>query len=157
MKFVLSDAVAEDAAAAFAEHRRRIAERLPNAEIRHTGGTSIPGILTAGDVDIHVRVAAEAFARARDVLCQLYEPLYVEVWHSEGAFFVAPGTQPPVEIALTAIGSVDDLHHGEAWKRIASDPELIELYNALKRAHEGGSADEYQAAKRDFFRENFAL
>ncbi len=157
MKFVLSDAVAEDAAAAFAAHRRRIAERLPEAQIRHTGGTSVAGLLTTGDVDLHVRVAAEALAHAREVLCELYEPAYVDVWHSEGAFFVAPGAQPPVEIALTAIGSLDDLHHGEAWERIAADPDLIQRYNALKRAYEGRSADEYHAAKREFFYSNFFL
>lgn len=40
---------------------------------------------------------------------------------------------------------------------IAVDPELIERYNALKLACEGGSADQYNAAKRDFFYENFRL
>jgi len=42
-------------------------------------------------------------------------------------------------------------------RRIAADPGLIERYNALKRAYEGGSYDEYQAAKRDFFYANFRL
>ncbi|CAN5790759.1 hypothetical protein BH20ACT14_BH20ACT14_06530 [soil metagenome] len=42
-------------------------------------------------------------------------------------------------------------------RRIAADPGLIEHYNALKRAYEGGSYDEYQAAKRDFFYANFRL
>jgi len=117
----------------------------------------VPGLLTTGDVDLQVRTDRQSFERVRDVLCELYEPLHRDVWHSEGAFFVAAGTQPAVEVALTAIGSLDDLHHGEAWQRIAEDPKLIERYNELKRAHEGGSVDEYQAAKRDFFRENFRL
>jgi hypothetical protein len=90
-------------------------------------------------------------------LCELYEPHCREVWHSEGAFFVAGATQPPVEIALTAIGSLDDLHHGEAWDRIAADPELIERYNDMKRASAGSSTAEYNAAKRAFFYENFQL
>jgi hypothetical protein len=34
---------------------------------------------------------------------------------------------------------------------------LVERYNALKRAHEGASVADYQAAKRAFFRENFRL
>jgi GrpB-like predicted nucleotidyltransferase (UPF0157 family) len=157
LTFDWSDLVAEDAASAFLEHERRIRERLPDVEVRHTGGTSVPGLLTTGDVDLQVRTDRESFVAARDALCELYEPLYPEVWHSEGAFFVAPGSQPPVEVALTAIGSLDDLHHGEAWQRIAGDPDLIERYNELKRAHEGGSVDEYQAAKRDFFRANFRL
>lgn len=155
LTFVLSDLVAEEAATAFAEHERRIRERLPDVQIRHTGGTSIPGVLTTGDVDLQVRTERHLFDAARDALCELYEPHVPEAWHSEGAFFVAPGSQPTVEVALTAIGSLDDFHHGEAWDRIAADPDLIERYNGLKRTHEGGRVDEYLAAKRAFFYDNF--
>jgi GrpB-like predicted nucleotidyltransferase (UPF0157 family) len=124
-------------------------------EVRHTGGTSVPGVLTTGDVDLQVRVDRQSFGRARDVLCDLYQPLHRDAWHAEGAFFVAPRSEPPVEIALTAIGSLDDLHHGEAWDRIAADPELIERYNEMKRTSAGSSEAEYNAAKRAFFYENF--
>lgn len=157
LTFVLSDLVAEQAAAAFAEHERRICERLPDVEIRPTGGTSIPGVLTTGDVDLQVRTEEESFEMVREVLRELYEPHHADVWHSEGAFFTAPGSQPQVEVALTAIGGLDDLHHGEAWQQIAADPDLLEHYNALKRGHEGGSVADYQAAKRDFFYQNFRL
>ena len=153
----MSDVFADEAAAAFAEHKLRIQERLPEVEIHHTGGTSIPGVLTTGDVDLQVRVEPRSFDSARDVLCELYEPFHVDVWHSEGAFFTAPGSQPQVEVALTAIGCLDDVHHGEAWHRIAADRDLVERYNALKREHEGGSIDEYLAAKRAFFYDNFGL
>jgi len=37
LAFVLSDTVAEEAAAAFTEQRARIRERLPYIEVRHTG------------------------------------------------------------------------------------------------------------------------
>jgi GrpB-like predicted nucleotidyltransferase (UPF0157 family) len=157
LTFVLSDTVAEEAAAAFAEHERRIRERLPYVEVRHTGGTSVPGVLTSGDVDLHVRAEKQTFVSARDVLCELYEPLYPDAWHDESAYFFAAGSKPPVEVALTAIGTLDDLHQGQVRQRIAADPELIKRYNALKRAHEGGSQDDYNAAKRDFFCDNFRL
>ncbi|MEX2211661.1 MAG: GrpB family protein [Gaiellaceae bacterium] len=155
--FATSESFAEEAAAAFAQHETRIRERLGSVEIRHRGGTSVPGVLTAGDVDIHVRVEAESFGAARDVLSELYEPMHVHVWHSEGAFFAAPGSQPRVEVALTVVGTIDDLHHGEAWDRIAADPALIDRYNALKREHEGAAPGDYDLAKRAFFYENFRL
>ena len=141
----------------FREHECRIRERLPDVEIRHRGGTSVPGVLTSGDVDLHVRTDRASFEAARDVLSELYKPHYPHAWHAEGAFFVAAGSAPRVEVALTVKGTLDDLHHGAAWDRLAADRELIESYNAMKRAHEGGSTDEYEAAKRDFFRENFRL
>jgi GrpB-like predicted nucleotidyltransferase (UPF0157 family) len=157
LEFRMSEEFSNDARAAFAEHARRIRERLPDAEVRHTGGTSIPGVLTSGDVDLQVRVAPEMFGSACEVLCELYEPFHLDAWHAEGAFFTSPGSEPKVEVALTAIGCLDDLHHGEAWKRIAADPELIERYNAMKLEQQSGSVDGYNAAKRAFFYDNFTL
>jgi GrpB-like predicted nucleotidyltransferase (UPF0157 family) len=157
LHFVLSDLVAEEAAAAFVEHERRVRERLPNVEVRHTGGTSVPGVLTSGDVDLQVRTERRCFAADRDVLCELYDPFYREAWQADSAYFTARGAIPPVELALTVIGTLDDLHHGAAWHHIAADPRLIEEYNALKRAYEGGSPDDYNAAKRHFFHSNFRL
>jgi len=157
LHFFLSDLVADDAAAVFAEHERRIRARLPAVQIRHTGGTSVRGVLTSGDVDLQVRAERESFETACQVLYELYEPHHPQAWHAEGAFFKAETAVPRVEVALTAIGSLDDLHHGEAWDRIAADPNLAAGYNAMKRQHEGGSPDAYNAAKRDFFYGNFRL
>jgi GrpB-like predicted nucleotidyltransferase (UPF0157 family) len=157
LTFVPSELLMQAAAAVFAEHQRRIGSRLPDVEIRHTGGTSIPGVLTSGDVDLQVRTDRVSFPAAREALSELYEPHVPQAWHREGAFFTSPGSRPPVELALTVIGTLDDLHHGDAWRLIAADPTLIERYNALKRAHEGGRVEAYQAAKRAFFYENFRL
>lgn len=157
LTFFPSELVANEAAVAFAEHERRIRERFSSVEIRHTGGTSVPGVLTSGDVDLQVRTDSQSFEGARDILCELYEPHHPDAWHSEGAFFFAPSSEPRVEVALTTIGSLDDLHHGDAWRQIAADAALIARYNALKRAHEAGSVEDYQAAKRAFFHENFRL
>jgi GrpB-like predicted nucleotidyltransferase (UPF0157 family) len=157
LHFFLSDLVADDAAAAFTEHERRIRARLPDVEVRHTGGTSLRGVLTTGDVDLQVRTNGESFESAREALRELYEPHHPDAWHSEGAFFKAADAVPRVEVALTAGGTLDDLHHGEAWDRIAADPDLIADYNEMKRRHEGGSQDAYNAAKRDFFYRNFRL
>jgi len=151
LHFVWSQSIAERAAAAFAEHESRIRARLPGAKIRHTGGSAIPGVLTSGDVDLHVSVGRESFLGARDLLSELYEPLYRQAWPEDAAYFSAPGADPAVEVALTVTGTLDDWHHGGVWERIAADPMLIDEYNALKRVHEGGSEAAYNAAKRAFF------
>lgn len=156
MRFFPSERFASQAAAAYAEHFRRIRARLPEADVQHVGGTSVPGVLTTGDVDLHVRVEPDAFAAARDVLSELYEPLHPERW-SRSAYFFDPRSEPRVEVALTEIGNIDDLHHGHAWRRIAEDPDLVERYNRLKLDYEGRSAKEYDIAKRDFFYRNFRL
>lgn len=156
LTFVLSDTLADEASSAFALHRDRVLEHLPDAEVFHVGGTSLPGLLTTGDVDIVVRVEAETFDRARDVMSELYPDLHPDSWTSEAAFFRVLDEELHVEFALTASGSLVDFHHAEAWRLMASDPALIAEYNAIKRAHEGGSIDAYLSAKRSFFRENFA-
>ena len=156
VRFFPSEHFAGRASAASAEHSRRIRERLPGADVRHVGGTSVAGLLTTGDVDLHVRVEPDAFAAACDVLCELYEPLYRDRWR-ESAYFFDPRSEPRVEVALTEIGNIDDLHHGEAWRRIANDPDLIEQYNALKRRYDGRPVEEYDVAKREFFYRNFRL
>ena len=153
--FVWSQSIAEQAAAAFLQHERRIHARLPDAQIRHTGGSSVLGVLTSGDIDLQVRIDRGSFTAARDTLHELYEPLYPDGWHDDAAYFAAPDVDPPVEVALTVIGTLDDLHHGAVWDQIAADRRLIDEYNALKRAHEGGSEAAYAAAKRDFFYKNF--
>jgi len=151
LAFVPSDSVAETTAAVFAAQARRIEERLPHVEVRHHGGTAVPGLLTSGDVDLHVRASEKWFGSARDVLSELYEPMFRDKWDGEVAYFFAPGSQPPVELVLTHVGSLDDRFHKDAWERILADPGLVERYNALKRDHEGGVLDDYKAAKRDFF------
>jgi GrpB-like predicted nucleotidyltransferase (UPF0157 family) len=153
LTFVPSDSVLEENAAIFEAHARRIRERLPQVEVRQHGGSAAPGLVTAGDVDVHVRVDIESFTPARDALCELYEPTLREKWNEQVAYYIAPGARPPVEIVLTLIGSSDDLHHGAAWERILSDPALVERYNALKREHEGGRLDDLKSAKRAFFYE----
>ena len=155
LHFVWSQSIAERAAATFREHERSLRERLPGARVRHTGGSSVPGVLTSGDVDLQVSVHEEAFSAARDVLCELYEPLYRDAWPEDAAYFTARDGDPAVEVALTVIGTLDDWHHGAVWDRIAADPRLIDEYNALKRAHEGGSEASYNAAKRAFFSTHF--
>jgi hypothetical protein len=82
----------------------------------------MPGLLTSGDVDLHVRADDQWFEPARDLLCELYEPLFRDEWDSDVAYFVAPDAHPAVEIVLTLIESGDDLYHGEAWQRIAARP-----------------------------------
>jgi GrpB-like predicted nucleotidyltransferase (UPF0157 family) len=57
---------------AFEAERAKIQALLPEAEVLHTGATSVGGALTRGDLDIHVRVSPDDFSRACDVLAYAY-------------------------------------------------------------------------------------
>ena len=151
LTFVPSDSIAQQTEAVFAAHAERIREQLPNVEVRLHGGSAAPGLVTSGDVDLHVRTDVEGFGAARDTLSELYEPVLEWKWNDEVAYFVDYGDEPPVELVLTLVGSLDDRFHKAAWERILTDPGLVARYNALKHDHEGGVLDDYKAAKREFF------
>jgi GrpB-like predicted nucleotidyltransferase (UPF0157 family) len=75
-----ADDIQQAARAAYAEHRARIAEVLPNAEIEHVGATSVPGALTKGDVDLLVRVEPGLFGPFRDALIR--DPALLEEYNA---------------------------------------------------------------------------
>ena len=84
----------EVVAAAFAEHRERIARRLPAAEIEHVGSTSIPGALTKGDLDLLVRVDVVGFDPAVTALRAMYAVHQPENWTPTYASFTDPDPDP---------------------------------------------------------------
>jgi len=57
----------------FEKHKKKINEIIPTAEIHHVGSTAIPGSITKGDVDLHVRVEESDFSKAKEMLAQVYE------------------------------------------------------------------------------------
>lgn len=137
---------------AFRAERARIAAVLPEAEVRHTGGSSLPGALTLGDLDLHVRVPARRFERARERLSAAYTPYRPEMWADGFATFVVGGARPDTGIALTALGGEHDRRFVAAWERLAADPELLAEYNALKLRHEGSTdVARYLAEKSELF------
>jgi GrpB-like predicted nucleotidyltransferase (UPF0157 family) len=138
------------ARAILALERRRLRRELPRAELALTGSTSLPGMLTRGDVDLHLRVRPEDFKRAVRVLGLTDTPVHGEIWTSGFATFETSRHELPTGIAVTAIGDEHDTLFRRTWARLASDPELVDAYNAVKLRHEGADDAAYLAAKRRF-------
>lgn len=125
--------------------RARLAPLLPAHELVLTGATSVPGALTKGDVDLHLRVAPADFAATVAVLREVYAVVHPEIWQASLATF-AVDAELPAGIAVTPIGSEHDVRFHLGWERIRSNPALLAEYNALKTA--GG---DYEQRKSDFF------
>jgi GrpB-like predicted nucleotidyltransferase (UPF0157 family) len=136
---------------AFECERARLLALLPAAEVLYTGGTSIPGALTRGDLDVHVRVAPADFVSALDKLSRAYASYRRETWTDEFATFVRADAEADTGVALTAVGGEHDGRFLIAWWRLRSDPQLLAEYNALKEAHDGATEDLYRVAKCAFF------
>ena len=142
------------AAAVLERERARLASLLalvPRTELVLTGASSHPELLTAGDIDLHLRVPPGAWADAVAMLSATYAVVLPEIWQDGFATFEVTDAEPPVGIAATAIGGEHDRRFRSGWARLAADPAHRAAYNELKRAHEGGDEAAYLAAKSAFF------
>jgi GrpB-like predicted nucleotidyltransferase (UPF0157 family) len=118
-------------------------------ELLLTGGSSVPGALTRGDVDLHLRVRPVEFASVVALLRGTYVVVHPDIW---GPTLAAFGVAAALEsgMAVTPAGSEHDLRFTRTWQLLAADPALLAEYNAVKLA---GRADEstYEDRKSAFF------
>jgi alkanesulfonate monooxygenase SsuD/methylene tetrahydromethanopterin reductase-like flavin-dependent oxidoreductase (luciferase family)/GrpB-like predicted nucleotidyltransferase (UPF0157 family) len=130
------------------EERRALAEAGVHGELTLTGGSSIPDLLTKGDIDLHLRVTAAKFADAVAGLRGMsdrYQIVHPEIWTPWLAAFERV-SGPPVGIAITVVGSEHDRRFVNSWERLGADPAARREYNALKRR-----APDYETEKSAFF------
>ncbi|WP_150307588.1 GrpB family protein [Planctomonas psychrotolerans] len=102
-------------------------------ELVLVGGTSVPGALTRGDVDLHLRVDPNSFADAVERLRGLHPVVHPEIWQPTLATFEVAEALP-TGIAVTPIGSEHDVRFTRTWAILAARPDLLAEYNAVKLA-----------------------
>ena len=131
------------------ERERLRLSALTTGELVLTGGSSVRGALTGGDIDLHLRVDPAEFAESVNRLREVYEPVHLGIWTSSLATFAVPGED--VGIAVTPVGSEHDRRFADAWRRLRADPSLLEAYNRMKRDHAADVDADFVGAKADFF------
>ncbi|MDT0165005.1 hypothetical protein Q9R32_05495 [Actinotalea sp. AC32] len=142
-----SDDVLPRARAVLTAERARLAVLGVPGELRLTGGSSVPGTVTRGDVDLHLRVAAEDLAAVVATLRGVYVVVHPEIWQATLVTFEVPDTPLPTGVAVTPVGSEHDVRFTRTWARLGADPALLAEYTALK----AGDAAGYEARKSAFF------
>ncbi|UZM97908.1 GrpB family protein [Lysinibacillus sp. MHQ-1] len=85
---------------------------LPDVDIQHVGSTAIPNSITKGDLDIQVRVYANEFAKAVELLSNLYEINEESIKTDTFRAFKDDTTSPPLGVQLTVIDADFDF----LWK-----------------------------------------
>jgi GrpB protein len=143
-----SDTIAEDARLVHTAVELRLRELQIPGTLELTGAASLPGVLTKGDIDLHLRVAERAFAHVIDRLRTAYRPTNIKVWAATLAVFDIPGSRP-AGLAVTPVGSEHDRRFTTAWRSLAEDKVLLEEYNDLKRTTFGDPC--YEDRKSAFF------
>jgi GrpB-like predicted nucleotidyltransferase (UPF0157 family) len=144
-----SDDVLPLAARILELERAMLLPALPGAELLLTGSSSIPGLLTRGDVDLHLRVPAALYDAALDLLRDTCVPVNGQIWTDGFATFETHEHEVPTGIAVTAIGDEHDELFRRTWDRLRADPDLADAFNAVKQASQG-DVTQYLAAKRRF-------
>ena len=130
--------------------RDRLAVLLPQPhELLLVGGSSMAGALTKGDVDLHLRVPAWAFAPVVTALSTVHQIVHPEMWQPTLATFTVDAPLP-TGIAVTPAGSTHDVRFTRSWRRLAADPALVAAYNEMKLRHQHDPA-EYERRKSAFF------
>jgi len=155
-----AEALRDHALAVLTAERRRLRSIGVPGELTLVGGSSVPGALTHGDVDLHLRVPPEAFAGAVAQLRRAYRIVHPGIWTAtlatfevagDGANADGPGARPPVGIAATPERSEHDVRFTRSWQLLAADPALVAEYNAMKLADDGPQGAGYEARKSAFF------
>ena len=113
-----------------------------------TGATSVPGALTKGDVDLHLRVDPGHYIAAVALLGETYEAASLDAWAETLAVFDIPRPRP-TGLAVTPVGSVHDRRFRATWRVLHRDRLRLAEYNALKRTAYGTA--EYEELKSAFF------
>jgi hypothetical protein len=144
-----SEEFAETAARVLTGERQRLRDHGIPGELVLIGGTSVPGALTRGDVDLHLRVAPSDFADAVAALRTLHPVVHAEIWQPTLATFDV-GAAVPAGLAVTPVGSEHDVRFTTTWRRLAAEPQLLQEHNAVKLAGAVGDAD-YERRKSEFF------
>lgn len=134
----------------FLIQKNKIKMLLPDVDIQHVGSTAIPNSITKGDLDIQVRVYANEFAKAVELLSNLYEINEESIKTDTFRAFKDDTTSPPLGVQLTVIDADFDF----LWKFrevLLANKNYREEYDNLKKEYEGKSMDEYREAKDEFF------
>ena len=142
-----------DAILAEGEAARRSVEQQLSAigvpgEVVISGPVAVPGVLTRGDLDLHLRVPTTKFAEVVALLRTRYRPASPEAWASTLAVFEVPGLRS-TGLAVTPLDSEHDRRFQAAWTRLSSDAGLRAEYNAMKTTWVG--TDGYEVRKSAFF------
>ena len=125
---------------------------VPGAALELTGGSSVAGAVTGGDVDLHLRVPPEHFASTVEMLRTRYAVVHPEIWCATLATFAVPEVDGiEVGLAVTPIDSVHDRNFRVAWERLRGDATALAGYNAMKLRHADADSATYDAAKAAFF------
>ena len=144
-----SDELHDAAVAVVDAERAALRARGVPGEVAWVGGSSVPGALTHGDVDLHLRVPPEVFDEVVAALRAVHPVVHPGIWCATLATF-AVDAPLPAGLAVTPVGSEHDVRFTRTWALLRSDPALLAAYNRMKVETQALPANTYEARKSAF-------
>ncbi|GCD20215.1 hypothetical protein GXP71_00225 [Cellulomonas sp. H30R-01] len=138
------------AVAVVAAERAALAAAGVPGELVWVGASSVPGALTRGDVDLHLRVPPEEFDAAVALVRRDHAVVHPEIWCATLATF-AVDAPLPAGLAVTPLGSEHDVRFTRTWALLRADAALLVEHNRVKAEADESAPDEYEARKSAFF------
>lgn len=151
VSFKLSEDLQDIVERVYKEESKIIHGLLGDIEIHHVGGTSIPKLLTKGDLDVNIRVSQGDFKKTVDKLREHYFTAQISNWNDTFASFKDYRLEIDFGIQVTVIDSSGD-HFLKHKSVLLGNPKKIEDFNKLKLDFEGKEMRYYRKAKAEFLR-----
>ena len=118
--------------------------------ISHVGGTSIPGALTKGDVDIQIRASHKNITHIQKVMGVNYVVKNPEIWTDSFCVYKCEDVLP-VDIIVVVENTEYDTHL-KAREILMENPLLLQEYNDLKITLLKTDVELYRKKKYEFFK-----
>ncbi|GMQ46682.1 GrpB family protein [Vibrio sp. 10N] len=133
----------------YRQYETKIATLLPAARIEHIGASSIPNVLSKGDLDILVGVNGDELEKAVKLLSTLGFNEKSDTLRTLELCMLESSSGEDVAFQVVANGSEFDLFVSFRDK-LRGSPELVQQYNELKKSCVGWSHEKYRQKKSVF-------
>ncbi|MEZ9157894.1 GrpB family protein [Vibrio lentus] len=140
----------------FVRYERYIKKLIPNARVEHVGASSIPSVVSKGDLDIFVGIESSELEYAVEQLTTLGFKEKLDTLRTPELCMLESTSSDDVALQVVANGSEFECFLTFRDK-LRANPALVQQYNTLKMSCEGWPQDEYREKKSDFIEHVLAL
>ncbi|EHN67977.1 GrpB family protein [Aliivibrio fischeri] len=148
MKFFKSDEYQTKCLEQYEYYRSEVLKLLPTARVEHIGASSIPGLISKGDLDIFIGVEVSEISNSILTLEQLgFEEKLNTLRTNELCMMESLSSDVSFQIVSNGSEFESFLHFRD---KLRAAPELVSEYNELKRRCTGFSQTDYRKVKSKF-------
>jgi GrpB-like predicted nucleotidyltransferase (UPF0157 family) len=139
----------------FSDYREKIHRLIPSARVEHIGSSSIPGLISKGDLDIFVGVNPQVHERSVTMLTSLGFKIKENTLKTPELCMLGREDQD-VALQVVVNGSRYEFFI-EFRDKLIHSPELLKRYNDLKKSCVSLGVDEYRERKSNFIEQILGL